>query len=84
MTQRSTVAFCYFMGCDPQPNVSAWGHLGSAGVEWGRNGGEGVGWAKLRALRRLPKIGGLKRQGVSQANQDNNDKNADKNSTEST
>jgi hypothetical protein len=31
-----------FWGCDPQHDLSALGHLGSAGVELGRSRGEGV------------------------------------------
>ena len=37
--------------CDPLPDLSAWGRMGSAGVEWGRNWGEGVGIEKFVMLR---------------------------------
>ena len=37
--------------CDPLPDLSAWGRMGSAGVKWGRNRGEGVGIEKFVMLR---------------------------------
>jgi hypothetical protein len=41
-------------GCDPLPTLSAWGHLGSAGVKWGRNGGKGVPRGKLTEFPFMP------------------------------
>jgi hypothetical protein len=45
--------------CDPLPDFSAWGRMGSAGVEWGRNRGEGRGGRKLKEVAIVAELAGI-------------------------